>query len=80
MGIRTDRLLGFSGPREYLQAMAHAPQTILRRFFLTKSVEEQRADADEGGAPMKCVLVRWSTLEGWQLPCTWNRVGWAVPH
>jgi hypothetical protein len=26
MGIRTDRLLGFSGPREYLQALARAQE------------------------------------------------------
>jgi hypothetical protein len=57
MGLKTDRLLGFSSFRQYGRAMLHSPSTVLHRFFMTKSVEEQKADADEGGAHMKRCLV-----------------------
>jgi hypothetical protein len=57
MGLTTDRLLGFSSFKQYGRAMLHGPSTLLHRFFMTKSVEEQKADAAESGAHMKRCLV-----------------------
>jgi hypothetical protein len=57
MGIRADRLFGFSTAKQYGRALVQSPLTVWHRVFLTKSVEEQQADAEEGGGHMKRVLV-----------------------
>lgn len=63
MGIRTDRLFGFASAAEYGKALLHAPRTVVHRAFLTKSIEEQKEDADEGGAHMKRCLVGLSGMQ-----------------
>jgi hypothetical protein len=73
MGIRTDRLFGFASASEYGKALLHAPRTVVQRAFLTKSVEEQQEDAEEGGAHMKRCLVSFSRIQHQEPTLVQNR-------